>query len=120
YGLNLGMAFQIWDDCLDVIGKDIGKPVGSDIREGKKTLLYIYAYEKSENKDWLKYYGKEDADDEVQKIIKFFEEIGAIEYAKEKAREYSKEAIDVLKILPESGAKKELIKLAEFAVEREK
>ncbi len=121
YGLNLGMAFQIWDDCLDVIGKDIGKPVGSDIREGKKTLLYIYAYEKAENKEWLKYYGKEDAnDEEVQKIIKFFEEIGAIEYAKEKAREYSKKAIDALKILPESEAKKELIKLSEFAIEREK
>ena len=121
YGLNLGMAFQIWDDCLDVIGKDIGKPVGSDIREGKKTLLYIYAYEKAENKEWLKYYGKEDAnDEEVQKIIKFFEEIGAIEYAKEKAREYSKKAIDALKILPESEAKKELIKLSEFAIERKK
>ncbi|MCD6330763.1 MAG: polyprenyl synthetase family protein [Thermoplasmata archaeon] len=121
YGKNLGMAFQIWDDCLDVIGKDIGKPVGSDIREGKKTLLYIYAYEKAENKDWLKYYGKEDAsDEEVQKIIKFFEVIGAIKYAKEKARKYAKEAIDALKILPESEAKKELIKLAEFAVEREK
>ncbi len=121
YGKNLGMAFQIWDDCLDVIGKDIGKPVGSDIREGKKTLLYIYAYEKAENKDWLRYYGKEDAsDEEVQKIIKFFEVIGAIKYAKEKARKYAKEAIDALKILPESEAKKELIKLAEFAVEREK
>ncbi|MCD6447838.1 MAG: polyprenyl synthetase family protein [Thermoplasmata archaeon] len=121
YGLNLGMAFQIWDDCLDVIGKDIGKPVGSDIREGKKTLLYIYAYKRSESKEWLKYYGKEGAsDEEVQKIIKFFEEIGAIEYAKKKAREYSKKAIDALEILPESGAKKELIEIAEFAIEREK
>ncbi|RLF43554.1 MAG: polyprenyl synthetase family protein, partial [Thermoplasmata archaeon] len=41
YGRNLGMAFQIGDDCLDVIGKKIGKPVGSDIREGKKTLMFI-------------------------------------------------------------------------------
>ena len=61
YGLNLGMAFQIWDDCLDVIGKNIGKPVGSDIREGKKTIIYLYAYKKAEEKEWLKNYGKKDA-----------------------------------------------------------
>lgn len=121
YGRNLGMAFQIWDDCLDVIGKNIGKPVGSDIREGKKTLLYIYAYINSENKEWLKNYGNENAsDEEVQEIIKFFEEIGAIDYAKKKAREFSNEAIKALNKLKESQAKKKLIELAEFAIEREK
>jgi len=121
YGLNLGMAFQIWDDCLDVIGKDIGKPIGSDIREGKKTLLYIYAYKNSPSKEWLKNYGKADAsNEEVQKIIEFFEEVGAIDYAKKKAREYAAKAIEALGEIKESEAKKELMKMAEFAVEREK
>lgn len=121
YGRNLGMAFQIWDDCLDVIGKDIGKPVGSDIRKGKKTLLYLYAYKNSEDKEWLKNYGNERASDEkIQNIIKFFEETGAIEYAKNKAWEYSEKAINSLSKIEDSEAKRELLNMAEFAVKREK
>ncbi len=121
YGLNLGMAFQIWDDCLDVIGKDIGKPVGSDIREGKKTLLYIYAYKNSSSREWLKNYGKEDAtEEEIGAIIKFFEEIGAIDYAKEMAISFAEKAKNALKVLPENEAKAKLAEMAEFAVKREK
>ncbi len=121
YGRNLGMAFQIWDDCLDIVGKDIGKPIGSDIREGKKTLLYIYAYKNSENKEWLKIYGKENANDkEIKEVIKFFEDIGAIGYAKEKAREFALKAIKSLNELKECKAKEELIRIAEFAIERRK
>ncbi|HEC76373.1 MAG TPA: polyprenyl synthetase family protein [Thermoplasmatales archaeon] len=121
YGKNLGMAFQIWDDCLDVIGKNIGKPVGSDIRKGKKTLIYLYAYKNSEDKEWLKNYGNEKAEeDEIQNIIKFFEEIGAIEYAKNKALEYSEKAMNFLNEIEDSNAKEELLKMAEFAVKREK
>ncbi len=118
YGLNLGMAFQIWDDCLDVIGKDIGKPVGSDIRKGKKTLIYLYAYKNSEDKEWLKKYGREDAD--VEEIIKFFEEIGAIEYAKRKAMEFADKAKKCLSKIKESEAKEKLMEMADFAVKREK
>ncbi|HDN96120.1 MAG: polyprenyl synthetase family protein [Thermoplasmata archaeon] len=121
YGKSLGMAFQIWDDCLDVIGKDIGKPVGSDIREGKKTLIYLYAYKNSEDKQWLKNYGKEDASkEEIDEIIKFFEEVGAIEYAKNKAMEFANKAKEALNVLRESEAKEKLAEMAEFAVKREK
>lgn len=44
YGMNLGMAFQIVDDCLDVSGsvRSLGKPLGSDLREGKVTLPLIH------------------------------------------------------------------------------
>ncbi len=115
YGLNLGMAFQIWDDCLDVIGNDIGKPVGSDIREGKKTLMYLHSYRL--NKEALKDYGK---GGDVEKIIELFRKNGSIEYAKKAAYEYSNKAIDAIKNLKESKAKDTLIKLAKFAVEREK
>ncbi|MCD6572478.1 MAG: polyprenyl synthetase family protein [Thermoplasmata archaeon] len=115
YGLNLGMAFQIWDDCLDVIGKDIGKPVGSDIREGKKTLMYLHSYKI--DKEALKDYGKEAS---VDKIIEIFEKNGSIEYAKNIAYEHSKKAIDAIKEIKDSKAKHMLIELAKFAVEREK
>jgi len=121
FGKNLGMAFQIWDDCLDIIGRDIGKPVGSDIKEGKKTLIYLYAYKNSEDEKWLKKYGNENASKkEIEEVIEFFKEIGAIEYAKNKAHEFSKKAIEKLKVLEESDAKRKLAEIAEFAVKREK
>lgn len=121
YGRNIGMAFQIWDDCLDIIGKDIGKPVGSDIKEGKKTLIYIYAYKNSDNKEWLKKYGNENAsDEEIKGIIKFFEEIGAIEYAKKKAMEYAERAKNYLNVLKDSEAKEKLKEIAEYTVSRKK
>ena len=116
YGRNLGMAFQIWDDCLDVIGKDIGKPVGSDIREGKKTLMYLHAYSNSD-KSWLPKYGK---DEYVEEIIDIFRSTGSIDYAKSVAREFSENAKKELEIFDDSEAKRKLIELADFAVEREK
>ena len=119
YGLNLGMAFQIWDDCLDVIGKDIGKPVGSDIREGKKTLIYLHALEKYGGK--IPNYGKKDAtDEEINEIVEILKETGAIDYAKNMAMEFSRKAIDSLAILKESEAKNKLVEMAELAVKREK
>lgn len=50
YGKNIGLAFQIRDDILDVCGVDseLGKPVGSDVREGKNTFMSIYGREKCE------------------------------------------------------------------------
>ena len=116
YGLNLGMAFQIWDDCLDVIGKDIGKPIGSDIKEGKKTLMYLHSYKI--NKNALKDYGKKDVD--VNKIVEIFEKNGSIDYAKNIAYNFSKKAIEAIKKLEDTTAKKKLIELAEFAIKREK
>lgn len=116
YGLNLGMAFQIWDDCIDIIGKNTGKPVGSDIREGKKTLMYLHAY-KNTDKKWLEEYGKEA---NVEKIIKIFEDAGSIKYAKNVAYNYSKKAKRELNSIKESRVKSLLFKLADLAVKREK
>ncbi len=118
YGLNLGMAFQIWDDCLDVIGKNIGKPVGSDIREGKKTLIYIYAREKYGN---IPNYGKKDAtEEEMEKIIGILEETGAIDYARNMALEFSRKAREALNVIKDGEVKDKLMEMAEFAVKREK
>lgn len=121
YGKNLGIAFQIWDDCLDIIGKDIGKPVGSDISEGKKTLLYIYALKNASNTDWLKIYGNKKATrKEIETVIDIFKQSGAIDYAINKATELTNDAKDMLKLLPESHAKQELLNIADFAIKRQK
>ncbi len=53
YGLNLGIAFQIQDDLLDIIAdeNEFGKRIGGDLVEGKKTFLFLEALEKSKGED---------------------------------------------------------------------
>ena len=121
YGRNLGIAFQIWDDCLDVIGEDIGKPVGSDIREGKKTLLYLHAYTHADDREWLKCYGNPEASDEdIRKVVHLFEKVGSVAYAKEKAQGMAAAAKERLAAVPDGEAKDILMEMADFAVKREK
>lgn len=119
YGRWVGMAFQLWDDCLDVVGKDIGKPIGSDVREGKKTLIYIYAREHSDHTGWIPYHGKHDASPaEIQQVLQAFAASGAIDHATQKARGYAERARKALAPLPESESKRLLMDLADFAVSR--
>ena len=73
YGINLGIAFQIQDDYLDIFGnKNIfGKKIGTDILENKKTLLYINTYESAsvkEKKELLKLYSQKNSVDSKTKI----------------------------------------------------
>lgn len=87
YGLLIGKAFQIRDDILGVFGdeKKLGKPVGSDIIEGKQTLLILKAEEKgtaSQKKIINKYFGKKElAESELEEIRKVIKETGALEYS---------------------------------------
>jgi len=119
YGRALGMAFQIWDDCLDVVGVDIGKPVGSDIREGKKTLMFIHAREHAGGDERLRRYGNPDASrEDIDGVIEVFHETGAIDAAMETAKRYAGEAARCLDMLPESTARQRLAQLASFAVTR--
>ncbi|MFO8132967.1 MAG: polyprenyl synthetase family protein [Thermoplasmatota archaeon] len=119
YGHALGMAFQIWDDCLDVIGVDIGKPVGSDIREGKKTLMYIHAREHADDEAWLQRYGDHRASrEDIEGIVEMFRNCGAVDHATETAKRYAGEATRCLDVLPESDARQHLAELAMFAVSR--
>ncbi|MBT0828125.1 polyprenyl synthetase family protein [Campylobacter lari] len=64
YGKNLGLAFQIVDDILDIKGDEqtLGKPAMNDFKEGKTTLAYMYLYEKlnSQDQEMLKSYYKKD------------------------------------------------------------
>jgi len=122
YGRNVGMAFQIWDDCLDVIGKGIGKPVGSDIREGKKTLIFIHAMRESTEKERLaELYGKEDmTDDELDEVMDMLKRSNSLDYAKEMALRFSETARKNLEKLEEGRAREMLEEIARFAVEREK
>ncbi|MFX1450140.1 MAG: polyprenyl synthetase family protein [Promethearchaeota archaeon] len=97
FALLLGQAFQIRDDVLGAFGKKekIGKPTDSDIREGKKTLLAIYANQKDKNVQEL--LGKPDiTEKEIKTVKQIFKETKALEKTKEKALDIVKQARDLL------------------------
>jgi geranylgeranyl diphosphate synthase type I len=125
FAWDAGISFQIVDDILGSTGDEvtIGKPVGSDLREGKKTMIIVYALNNaspSEKATILKVLGDEMASpadiDEANKVLMV---TGAIEYAKEKAIEYVDKAIKNLEKYPDNQARNDLIELIEYFTSRD-
>ena len=125
YGRLVGVAFQMQDDVLGVWGKQekFGKPIGSDIREGKRTLIIVRALTTASDEDrgvLLKAFGKSHAtNEEIREAIGVLKRIGAIDYVAERARKLVAEAKRKLEVLPDSRAKEALLGIADFVVERE-
>lgn len=126
YGRKIGIAFQIADDILGIIGKPevTGKPVGSDIRNGKHTLLVLNAMGKmtlQQRTFFKKVFGNEDADeDDVKKAIEFIVESGVIEDARRSMEALYLNSVNSLNIFPESDAKQYLIEVSHFIIHRER
>lgn len=126
FGRLVGIAFQIQDDILGVTGNErtLGKPVYSDLREGKKTIIIVHALNNaSENqrKTILTVLGNKNATvEELKRVVKIIESIGSIEYAAKKAKYYIVEALNILDAIPakDSKAKSLLKELATFITER--
>ena len=106
-GLPLGLAFQLADDLLDVIGssRNTGKPVGGDIREGKRTVLLADAIEAAgdvERRELIDMWEAESRDEaHVRRAIALFESTGAIARSKERIAGLwleSKAAIETLEL----------------------
>ncbi len=126
YGRSLGIAFQIRDDVLSIIGeeKTLGKPVYNDIREGKKTLPIIYALSRldEDSREKLRStLGKKDASrEELEEAAELIKKSGGVDYAIKLAEEYSRRALAALNVLPDNEYRKMLEELAVFAVKRVK
>jgi geranylgeranyl diphosphate synthase type I len=126
FGLDLGLGFQIWDDYLDISSDEaiLGKDIGNDIRNGKKTLIAVDSLNKAkgEDKKFLnKIFGKKDATEkEIEQVYKLFERLGSIDYARKIAIKYCNKAKKSLEIIIESDAKSILKALADYAVKRKK
>lgn len=121
YGKQIGLAFQIQDDYIDLTGDEsIGKPVGSDLVEGKKTLIVVYALEKANKEDHDRLVELLEANDEsiIPEAMEILEKYGAINYARSKAYDCVIESKQALSILPDSDAKDALFKLADFVFTR--
>lgn len=121
YGENIGIAFQIQDDYIDLTGDEsIGKPVGSDLVEGKKTLMVLYALEKASSEDHDRLIELLEANDEsiIEEAMEILNKYGAINYAKVAAYDHIIKAKEALAVLPESEAKDILKKLANYVYNR--
>ena len=124
FGENLGLAFQIKDDILDIEGttKLFGKPIGGDIKEKKITLPLISAManagkqETSKIKSLLKGNDK----NRVRDIIAFIKNYGGLEYAFQKAVSLGEEAKQSLNIFPDSKSKESLNSLVDYVIYRER
>jgi len=126
YGRDLGMAFQIVDDVLDLTASEsvLGKPVASDLREGKVTMAVIHALERcspAERKAIEKIL-EDRAFDGVthEEILEILNRHGSIEAAHERAAEYASRAQKAICTFPDSEFKRALLCAPEFVVAREK
>jgi octaprenyl-diphosphate synthase len=124
YGFNLGMAFQITDDVLDITGNDseLGKTVGNDLREGRLTLPFIRAMNEAgeSDRDWLRgAFRSGDVDGEVlgraRDLVDRFE---GIAYSRDVALEYARACKTHLDALEESESRTALAEIADYVVSR--
>ena len=127
YGAKVGVAFQIRDDILGVFGDPAktGKPVYNDLRQGKKTILVIYAVSNlppAEAEFLRGVVGRRASEAEYSRAARLIEESGALDYASELAERLSREAIEALSRVPprDQAAVEALRELAVFAVRRER
>jgi octaprenyl-diphosphate synthase len=125
YGENIGLAFQITDDLLDLIGETTktGKSLGSDIREGWVTLPLIYAlqHENGSSKEhFKKILGGDVKQIDLDQVVSFVRRNGGIDYAEQMARGYVEKAVEILRGLDGLPMKPALEKLANLAVVRDR
>ena len=97
-GDKIGVAFQIQDDILGIYS-NMGKVIGSDIKEFKQTILYSYTTKNEKyREELLKYYGKENINEvEIKETRRIFKESGAYEYAYNLMNKLYNESIDIIK-----------------------
>ncbi|MGC1784861.1 MAG: polyprenyl synthetase family protein [Acidobacteriaceae bacterium] len=126
YGRNLGLAFQIVDDVLDLTASEdmLGKPAASDLREGKATLAVIHSLQNgtAEERAEIVAVIEDQSFDRVshERILTILHRNGSLDYAMRAAYAHADAARKHLAILPDSEYKRALLWVPDFVVVREK
>ncbi|MDH3252897.1 MAG: polyprenyl synthetase family protein, partial [Ignavibacteria bacterium] len=131
FGRILGRAFQLQDDLLDIVADEghLGKKVGGDIIEGKKTFLFITAYERANplDRDHLLQAvrptrngrrNRRKEQEKVSLVSALYRKYGVLEAAKDRVRKDTAAAIAALSVLPDSAARERLRWYSEVLLRR--
>jgi len=123
FGLNLGTAFQIVDDILDVVGDPavLGKPVGTDLKEGNVTLLVLHAMnDGSERRAKLRAIlrKRRRTGEVVARGLSLIRDSGAVDRAREDAEHFGGLALRALEDVRPGPAREALARLVDFVVHR--
>ena len=126
YGLNIGIAFQMVDDVLDFTSTEstLGKPVVSDLKEGKLTLPLIYLMQEGEpqHRELVRTVLRENGFGSVNKeaIVDLVRKYKTVDRVMNKAHQYAREAKEYLLHFPESRAREALTTIPDYIVERDR
>jgi geranylgeranyl diphosphate synthase, type I len=118
YGRLIGIGFQMYDDVLDMVTPEevLGKVRGSDLMEGKHTLIVIDAFEKGVELD---VFGKGEAtQEETDDAVRILTECGSIDYVKNLAISYINEGKAKLNVLQDCPEKELLLQIADYMISR--
>ena len=124
FGQNLGIMFQIRDDIFDYFdSKEIGKPTGNDMTEGKLTLPVIYALNKTNYESMQTLAKKVKAGtinpDEIAVLVEFTKQQGGIEYAEKRMQEFSDLCMQYIdKHVKDKAIKDSLTAYVDYVVQR--
>ena len=118
YGVESGTAFQIHDDVLDltVPSEELGKRRGSDLLEGKRTLITLHARQHGLDVDEM--LGDHPTETDIDAAVDALRDAGSIAFARERAEELTASSKERLDVLPESEARTLLADLADYLIHR--
>ena len=125
FGEYIGLCFQIKDDIFDYYeSKEIGKPTGNDMLEGKLTLPVLYALNSTEDSAAeaiaFKVKSGTASHEEIARLIEFAKQNGGIEYAVQTMYAYKEKALALLAAIPGTDVKTSLISYLDYVIERDK
>ncbi|MDR1727753.1 MAG: polyprenyl synthetase family protein [Acidobacteriota bacterium] len=126
FGLNIGLAFQLVDDLLDLTADErtLGKPVQSDLKEGKLTLPLIYVVQDDGGRRRELVQGvlkRRDADVSARaEIARLVKESGAYDRVMEKARDYARHAKGCIEGFPDGEARRALASIPDYITDRDR
>jgi geranylgeranyl diphosphate synthase type I len=118
YGLDIGRAFQIQDDLLDltVSSDTLGKQRGSDLIEGKRTIITLHARDQGIDVESL--VSEDPTEAEIEAAVETLEAAGSIDFARQMAQDLVESGKERLEVLPEGESRELLESIADYLVER--